>query len=113
MALKEAYDYLISLPGLGPKSALCILMYSLDADVFPVDANIQRVLSRMGAMPMGARHYRAQQVLPAFVANGRSKTLHVVLIIHGRKICHPVAPKCLECKIRHLCKTGRGQVPVL
>lgn len=107
MSSNEAYQYLVGLPGLGPKSALCVLMYSLDVDVFPVDANIQRVLGRMGAIPNGAKHYRAQQILPGFVADGLSRPLHIVLIIHGREVCRPIAPKCMGCNIRHLCKTGR------
>ncbi len=52
----EAYEYLRTLPGVGPKSALCVMMYSLDFDVFPVDAHAQRVLSRLGAIESNAKH---------------------------------------------------------
>jgi endonuclease III len=103
----EMYRYLVSLPGIGPKSALCVLMYCFDADVFPVDANIQRILSRMGAIHLGRKHYQAQQYLPAYVPQGLSKSLHIVLVIHGRTVCRPKSPKCVRCHIGHLCKTGR------
>jgi endonuclease III len=107
MPIEEVYHYLIGLPGLGPKSALCVLMYSFSVDVFPVDANIQRVLCRMGAIPAGTKHYEAQQILPAFIPENLSRALHVVLIMHGRDVCRPIRPRCMKCSIRHLCKTGK------
>jgi endonuclease III len=110
MEVEEAYQYLVGLPGVGPKSALCVLMYSLDADVFPVDANIQRVLCRMGAISPNAKHYVAQERLPAYIPNGESRTLHVALLTHGRRVCRPRAPKCSECVLMHLCKMGRKQM---
>lgn len=107
MSVETAYSYLIGLPGVGPKSALCVLMYSLNADVFPVDANIQRVLCRMGAIVSGAKHYHAQGLLPLYVPAGRSKDLHVTLITHARTVCRPITPLCEGCAIRHLCRTGQ------
>ena len=103
----DAYQYLCSLPGVGPKSALCIMMYSLDFDVFPVDTHIRRIFHRLGLTPPGLRHYQAQDLLPRFVPNGMSKRLHVALVIHGRAICTPRSPDCENCTIRALCKTGQ------
>jgi len=107
MPLAEAYQYLVGLPGVGPKSALCVLMYCFDADVFPVDANVHRILCRMGAIRPGSKHYQAQERIPAYVPDGLSKALHVVLVVHGRVLCRPTAPRCMTCPIGHLCKTGR------
>ncbi len=106
LSAEEAYAYLCSLPGVGPKSALCVMMYSLGFDVFPVDAHAQRVLCRMGLLRRGAKHYHAQDVLPAFVPEGRSKELHVALIVHGRSICRPHQADCDRCPIITLCATG-------
>ena len=103
MSARRAYDYLTSLPGIGPKSALCVMMYSLDFDVFPVDANVQRVLERMGAIRKGLKHYQAQRRLVPLVPNGRSKYLHVGLVMHGRTTCTPRRPKCEPCIISDLC----------
>lgn len=107
MSIADAFRYLTNLPGVGPKSALCVLMYSLDADVFPVDANIQRVLCRMGAIPARLKHYQAQQWIPGYIPDGLSKPLHVGLLLHGRHVCRAAVPKCTECALRNLCKTGR------
>lgn len=109
----EAFHYLTSLPGVGPKSALCVMMYSLDMDVFPVDAHVQRVLERMGARSPGPKHYHAQQYLPGLVPPGLSKDLHVTLIVHGRKVCRALRPDCPSCVIRHLCRTGCRSMPAV
>ena len=48
LPLKEAFAFLRGLPGMGPKSAFCVLMYSLEADALPVDMNVQRIAERRG-----------------------------------------------------------------
>lgn len=110
LSADNAYTYLRTLPGIGPKSALCVMMYSLGFDVFPADAHANRVLGRIGVITSGAKHYEAQSVLPAFVPNGCSKRLHVALIIHGRRVCKARLPRCKECSILQLCATGRTNI---
>ena len=102
----EAFRYLTSLPGLGVKSALCVMMWSLDFDVFPVDANVQRILQRLGMIEENAKHREAQQRLPRFVPAGRSRELHSAMMVHGRKTCAPRIPKCGDCVIADLCQFG-------
>lgn len=116
MTAAQVYAYLTALPGVGPKSAFCVMMCSLGHDVFPVDINVQRVLERLGALPKGLRHYEAQRLAPKYVPAGRSKELHVGLVEHGRKICVPIRPKCDACFLTDLCKHGiaapRGRAKV-
>lgn len=107
MTAAESYRYLTDLPGVGPKSALCVMMCSLDHDVFPVDINVQRVLERLGTLPKGLKHYEAQRLAPKYVPVGRSKELHVGLVEHGRKVCLPNRPKCQKCILSDLCRHGR------
>lgn len=113
MDAETAYKYLRSLPGVGPKSALCVMMYSLDFDVFPVDANIQRIAQRLGLIAHGLKHRHAQAILPTLVVDGISRSLHVGLIEHGRKTCLPVAQKCDSCVISDLCtyRTAKLRLP--
>jgi endonuclease III len=106
MPVDGAFEYLTNLPGVGPKSALCVMMYSLEIDVFPVDINVQRILSRMGLVPRKMKHYQAQQRIPKFVPQGRSKELHIGLVVHGRTICLPQRQRCSECCLVDLCQTG-------
>jgi endonuclease III len=110
MSAREAYRFLTSLPGLGPKSALCVMMYSLDLDAFPVDVNVQRVACRLGAIPAGLKHYQAQQRLPALIPEGRSKELHIGLVVHGRTVCLPRNPRCESCILWDLCKFGKKKI---
>ena len=91
----------------GPKPALCVMMYSLDADVFPVDVNVQRIAARMGAIPRGLKHYQAQQQLPPLVPAGRSRELHIAMVVHGRTTCLPRKPRCESCGIVEFCRYGR------
>lgn len=107
MSPAEVFSYLTALPGVGPKSALCVMMWSLEVDVFPVDVNVQRIAARIGVISEGLKHYQAQQLLPKFVPEGRSRELHTVFMVHGRETCVPGVPKCGNCEIADLCRTGR------
>lgn len=108
MSAQEAFDFLTHLPGMGPKSAFCVMMYSLKVDVFPVDVNVQRIAERMGAIPHRLKHYQAQKRLPSLIPAGRSRELHIAMVAHGREVCLPRNPKCGECCIRDLCRQGRA-----
>ncbi len=107
MSAQEVYSFLTALPGLGPKSAFCVMMCSLNFDVFPVDVNVSRIAVRLGAVPAGLKHYEYQKRVPSLIPNGRSKELHVSMVVHGRTICLPKNPKCTSCPIRALCSFGK------
>jgi len=105
----EAFALLSELPGLGPKSALCVMMYSLGFDAFAVDVNVQRIAERMGAIPPGLSHSQAQRRLARALPLGRSRDLHVGMVVHGRKICLPRTPQCGSCPLADACRTGRRE----
>jgi len=107
LAARGAYDFLLSLPGVGPKSAFCVMMYSLDFDVFAVDVNVQRIAERLGAIRRGLTHHQAQQRLAAVTPDGHGKPLHVAMVVHGRTVCLPRKPRCGECCLADLCAVGR------
>lgn len=107
---RAAFEFLLSLPGVGPKSAFCVMMYSLDWDVFPVDVNVQRIAERMGAIPYGWNHVEGQRELARLTPDGRSRELHIVLVVHGRSTCLPRNPKCERCPIVDLCAFGNKRM---
>jgi len=107
---ERVFEYLINLPGVGPKSALCIMMMSLDADVFPVDVNVQRVAERIGIIRAKLKHYQAQKEMPPLVPAGISRQLHVGMVVHGRTICLPQRPKCRQCVLLDLCRYGKQRL---
>ena len=104
----EAFAFLRNLPGVGPKSAFCVMMYSLGADVFPVDVNVQRIAERLGAIPKGLTHHQAQRRLAAVVPPGSAQALHVGMVAHGRRVCLPRTPHCDACGLVDLCRRGRA-----
>ncbi len=99
----QAELYLTSLPGIGLKSARCVMMYSLGRRVFPVDTHCRRVLSRVGFVPFRRLTDRAQNQIQAIVPPELRHNLHVNLVAHGRAVCLPRIPKCAECPIREDC----------
>jgi endonuclease III len=103
MSDQEAEKYLTSLLGIGPKSARCVLMYSLGRKVFPTDTHNFRVLKRLGAhnfpLPIRRWHDELQRLIPADLRY----SLHVTLVSLGREICRATNPGCEICPLRGLC----------
>jgi DNA (cytosine-5)-methyltransferase 1 len=104
----EAERYLLTLPGVGPKTARCVLMYSLKRTVFPIDVNVYRVFTRLGIVePLPWK--RAHGPYQSFVPPPLRHRLHVNLVHHGRQVCTPLRPKCRQCVLVSFCKTGLEQ----
>ena len=101
----EAEDLLVRLPGFSWKTARCVLLYSLDRDVFPIDSNAFRVLKRAGILPASAVYRRRSlhDALQVAVPSANRRALHVNLVVHGQRTCLPRAPHCAECVARALC----------
>lgn len=100
---EEALRYLRTLPGVGPKTAACVLMFHLDRPAFPIDTHVWRTARRLGLIgpkvSADAAHTLFAQVIPpAWVY-----PLHVNLIRHGRQICHAQRPQCTVCPLYHEC----------
>jgi len=103
MTNEEAETYLLGFDGVGYKTARCVLMFELGRDVFPIDTHIHRVLMRVGVIPQRMNVYRAHQHLPVLIEKGRCYPLHINLIRHGRRLCHPKNQKCSACQLRRRC----------
>jgi endonuclease-3 len=103
---EEVEDYLLSLPGVGPKTAACVLAFSLDRAALPVDTHVHRVAMRLGLLPPGATAAAAHRILREVVPPRLRVPLHVGLIRHGRAICKAGRPRCEECPIKDICPTA-------
>jgi endonuclease III len=103
--------FLCTLPEIGPKSAACVMMCSLDRPAFPVDAHVGRVLERLGLFRRvgidleGADHKVKQRLLWHAVPPSLGYPLHVNLLVHGRRICVPRKPRCEGCVIAASCSS--------
>ena len=103
---EEVAEYLLSLPGVGPKTAACVLAFSLDRPALPVDTHVYRVALRLGFLAPGTSAVKAHAALAGLVPPRLRVAMHVGLIRHGRTICRAGRPRCEQCPVRDLCPTA-------
>ena len=99
-------QYLTSLPGVARKTALCVMLYALDRDVLPVDTHVWRVAQRLGIAPAGGWSEGRGRALEAAIPRELRGSLHVTMIVHGRRVCRARAPICESCTLADLCPTA-------
>lgn len=98
--------YLTSLPGVGLKTAKCVMMYSLSRRVLPVDTHVQRVARRLGLLPPNIARQDLHQALEAVVRPDMRYAFHVNLVAHGREVCRAHAPLCSTCPVARSCPSA-------
>ena len=103
LPLDEARDWLRRLPGVGMKTASCVLIFSLGMPALPVDTHVFRVAKRLGLVDSKTSVERAHKVLESLVPPGDVYQFHVLLIEHGRKVCKAQRPRCDQCVLREIC----------
>jgi endonuclease-3 len=109
--LEEARDYLTDLPGVGRKTAACVVLFSYGRPDVPVDTHVYRVGTRLGLWPEKTSPARAHDVMLRFVDDGQDAyELHVLLIRHGRRTCTARNPDCAACPLRRMCPYGRKRL---
>jgi endonuclease III len=110
---EEAISFLTSLPGVGRKTAACVLIFSYGRPEIPVDTHVYRVGGRLGLFPATASFERAHDEMLAITPPEDAYELHINLIRHGRTVCRP-QPRCEECALRRMCpywRSGQGASP--
>jgi endonuclease-3 len=100
---EEAWQYLRHLPGVGPKTAACVLMFNLNRATMPIDTHVHRVSRRLGLISSNVNADRAHDLFAKAVPAEWVYPLHVNLITHGRKVCHAQRPDCLNCSLYQEC----------
>jgi endonuclease-3 len=106
----EARAYLCALPGVGRKTAACVLLFSFGAHDVPVDTHVHRVGTRLGLFRPGASLEEAHDELLRLCRPGEAYEVHMLLIRHGRRTCTARAPRCPECPLRRMCPEGRRRL---
>jgi endonuclease-3 len=106
MSDHEARAYLLALPGVGPKTAACVLAFSLRRPAFPVDTHVHRVARRLGLVDDKASADATHAALEPVVPPELRYEFHVRLIRHGREVCRPRFPRCSACVLYDLCPSG-------
>ncbi len=100
---EDAWQYLRSMPGVGPKTAACVLMFDLNLPVMPVDTHVWRVSKRLGLIGPKVSANQAHNIFDKMVPPEWVYPLHVNLIRHGRQICLAQRPKCAQCRLYSEC----------
>lgn len=105
--LKRARAYLLSLPGVGPKTAACVLLFNLARPALPVDTHVHRLTRRLGLIPDETSAEDAHELLEAACPKPLVYPFHILLIQHGRKVCHARRPRCSECVLAGICPSAQ------
>lgn len=103
LPVAAARDELTALPGVGRKTAACVLMFSFGMHDIPVDTHVSRVGTRLGLFRPGAGFTELHDDINAFTPEGEGLEFHVNLLRHGRRTCHAQRPRCGDCALRRAC----------
>jgi len=103
LPVPEAQARLCALPGVGRKTAACVLLFSFGMADVPVDTHVSRVGTRLGLFRPGAPFEELHDEMLALTPRGQELELHVNLLRHGRRTCHAQRPQCPVCPLRRMC----------
>ena len=103
LKLPDAQDWLEQLPGVGAKTARCVLLFSLGMPTLPVDTHILRVTKRLGLISPGASLHEAHCALGEMVQPEDVYQFHMLVIEHGRRICRARNSLCRDCVLAEGC----------
>jgi len=109
---ERAREELMSLEGIGPKTADIILLFKKGEPVIPVDTHIFRVSKRLELAPAKADYEGVRRALEKGIPPRKREATHLVLIAFGRDTCRARNPKCPVCSVKDLCNWWRGKVDV-
>lgn len=106
LPLSQAKSWLRCLPGVGPKTAGCVLLFSLGRPALPVDTHVYRVAKRLGLIDSRVSAERAHEVLEELVPADRIYEFHLNMVQHGRQVCKARKPRYPECIFRQDCPSS-------
>jgi endonuclease-3 len=109
--LEQSRAYLCALPGVGRKTAACVLLFSYGLPDIPVDTHVSRVGTRLGLFRPGAPFEELHDQMLAITPPGQELEFHVNLLRHGRRTCHARNPACDECALVRMCPGRYPQAP--
>jgi endonuclease III len=106
LSVPEAQSYLTSLPGVGRKTAACVLLFALGKHDVPVDTHVSRVGTRLGLFRAGAPFEEMHDTMLRFTPEGEELELHLNLLRHGRRTCYARRPACADCVLNRICPSA-------
>ncbi len=107
----EARDWLTAIDGIGKKTASIVLAFCFGSPVMAVDRHVERVSKRIGLIPAKVTADQAHDLFLGILEPDEMYAAHVLLIHHGRAICHAQSPKHDLCPLRDRCRAVHPRVP--
>lgn len=111
MPALEARDWLTAIDGIGKKTASIVLAFCFGAPVMAVDRHVERVSKRIGLIPEKASADQAHDLFLGILEPDEMYAAHVLLIHHGRKMCHAQNPTHEICPLRERCRAVSPKAP--
>jgi len=107
LPLEEARKTLMEFPGVGPKTADVVLLFSASQSTIPVDTHVNRLSKRLGFTPENSDYETVRKSLQSLYEPSQYLAVHLLLIAHGRRFCKARNPLCGECPVRAECPSKR------
>ncbi len=108
LPIEEARRTLMEMPGVGPKTADVVLLFSAKKPTIPVDTHVNRVSKRLGLAPANGGYEDVRLSLQTFFEPKDYLSVHLLLIAHGRKTCKAHNPHCSQCPVNAYCPSNGG-----
>ncbi|MEK6944954.1 MAG: endonuclease III [Thermoproteota archaeon] len=96
-------DTLITLPGVGRKTANCVLVYAFEKPAIPVDVHVHRISNRLGLVDTKTPEETELELMKK-VPERYWLEINDTFVMFGQNICKPISPMCNVCKIKKICK---------
>jgi endonuclease-3 len=106
LGVPDAQAYLTGLPGVGRKTAACVLLFALGMHDVPVDTHVSRVGTRLALFRPAAPFLEMHDTMLAITPPGQELEFHMNLLRHGRRTCHARRPECRACALRRICPSA-------
>jgi endonuclease-3 len=97
------FDDLISLPGVGRKTANCVLVYAFEKPAIPVDTHVHRISNRLGIVNTSKPEETESELRNIFDKKTWVK-VNDTFVTYGQNICLPIKPKCTICQLKNKCQ---------
>jgi endonuclease III len=107
-SMDKARNWLMQLPGVGMKTASCVLLFSLGMPALPVDTHVSRIAKRLNLIESKTPIDKAHKLLESIVPEDAIYSFHVLFIEHGRKVCKAQSPHCHRCILQKLCPSRKN-----
>ncbi|HEY1518635.1 MAG TPA: DNA lyase [Solirubrobacteraceae bacterium] len=106
LTVPEAQQYLTALPGVGRKTAACVLLFAFGMRDVPVDTHVSRVGTRLGLFRPRAPFEEMHDAMLEITPPGEELELHLNMLRHGRRTCHARRPDCAGCALQKMCPSA-------